>query len=985
MKDFVGSRPLPEFVSQESTKKYKQTLKSFREKDAFRHAAWCPVDCRALLQSDQQKAYAQFLLCLGHSVRQLNVPKYCISEKAAPGAPRKLFFDFDSPQSKAKDSKQPAFSQYQEFVLKLLDEFEAHFNLKTERRVFVRHNNALVPDSKQKFGWGVHVIYPNVIYNPDDENAFRGVEAWWSRCDIVARLKPFDLDLNATKRGTLRLPYQYKAGAGLDDRSYYALLQELQSLPLSSTNTVVHVPPLLLPSLHYLEMVQGSFLLVDQIPNPIYLECPNAPLPRNEASPGDAPPEESEKTGILREIQQNDASRFKPVYEAALHGRDFKLEDRDPVYVGKLLLEIQGHMKETFASKDLGWCPTQEDLDEAIVSVMNRHFAYVQTGNCVLFRNWDAITHSTTWDTQALGAFRASYPNLKWVTQAEKTVQRNTGGVMRPYTSRQKVTKDITKIWSEHPMCRTYHSLVFSPYPDDHPLSPGPHVLNIYTGWKWSPAELRKVYLNSSLMARHAADMFQKHLYNVLCDGDSEKFQFFTAFLAAKFRRPWFRPDVCFVFTGNEGSGKSSFFERLLIMAGPWGAKCTNIEHLVGNFNNEYKHKLLLFLDEASWVGNIHSNTQLKNFITSDTSTTEQKYRDREKAANYAALIMSSNDSVVVKQGDNARRFAFYPGKLNSYRQNAAQHSAYFREMLGGVDHDGYTGLQVWLSQFFDDRLYPDVYLDSFGRFTVNHFPQACLMEMEKQKPFSHSIVTKFWQRVLERGYSYPPAFDFVLNSKDVTEHLFENLDGQAVIFSDGRMNEDVCTEDSGLCKDLTNTMYRVRSPRWINPWLGTVDMEQVYEEFMKMKKTDLVPSKGVDSRVDFQAFCFYTEKIFAEVERVNGRKFDVLVRAELIHRSKIRQKCENDQEWSSLRNDDSVGQETSCRHHFFSLGTYPDCLRQFYVFSGVDIVGALRQDTMDARPGVYSSERGDVGREYFRFGPDEKINCPLLIKLSCQ
>ena len=647
-------------------------------------------------------------------------------------------------------------------------------------------------------------------------------------------------------------------------------------------------------------------------------------------------------------------------------------------------MEIQSHVRDKFADKQLGWCPTQEDLDVAIVEIMNRHFAYIQSENSVLQRSFDLVTRKTVWRTTPKNLFLTSYPNLRWQTTIDrsKAVDREGGS----NSSKQKVTKHIPKVWIEHAACRSYHSVVFAPYPMGHPYAPRHNMLNLHTGWAWSYEEIREVYMNAGPPVLNRAELFQRHIYDILCNQDKEKFQYLMAFIACKIRRPWFRPDACLIFTGNEGNGKSCVFDRLIRFAGQCGTKCTNIEQMMGSFNHEYKNKLLIFLDEASWQGNIKFNSMLKNFITSDVSTSEQKYRDREVTVNYAALIMCSNDPIVIKQGENARRYAFFPCKLKSYRQDARSHVNYFNRVLGGVDYNDSEGLKVWLHQFYDERLYPDCFLDAFGRFGVNNFPTACLREMEKQKPFSHNVVTKFWQRALERGYSYPPVKDYLLNSSISDNFERDGAHEDVQIFDEGRRFEDLCLDDPILsdCRSLQQAMERVRNPTWRaeSMWLGTVNMEQVYEEFMEMKRHDLVPSKGMDSRIDFQAFCYHTERIFPYT--TEGRKFTYMIPPQLINKSKLRLKCATDGEWWVYRNDDSPGQEIGAHHQFFSLGSLDDCIRQFFVHSGVDLSasGVLRKDMYKARPDIYDAAWADMAVEYFQLDKFTQLDCRILNSL---
>ncbi len=675
-------------------------------------------------------------------------------------------------------------------------------------------------------------------------------------------------------------------------------------------------------------------------------------------------------------LRDNNYQTATNLLSEAAYGRDFSVNQRPPVPNALWLLKQVRSAVEHDLQHQLGQDPTLPELRNTITAVMNQHYAFLCEVDCVAFRSTCRVTGMVIFDYAPAKKWKDSLRNLRFTCRIQTA-----GG-------KQKTSMHLPKVWLEHPGCRTYSRLVFNPYPRDHPSrGPRENELNSWEGWAFSEAELRdawsgngdyKIGDHGGILTRdhHAeafevAGMFQNHLFEIICDGDLEKFQFITAFLAAKIRRPWFRPDVAVVVTGNEGCGKSSFFEMLLQFFGPAGAKCNDIDHLVGNFNHEFKHKLFIFLDEASWNGNIKGNNALKNFITSDMVSSEQKYHNRETCPNYAALVMTSNDRHVIRQGDHARRYAFFPAKLHSHRLNAGAHARYFTDMLGGLQAHDHWALKIWIQQFYDKKLYPDYYLDAFGRFNVNKFPTACITEMESQKPFSHGIVTKFWHRVIRRGFVYPPVFDYVLNSTDPAEHLFETHEGDPLVFPDGRRPVDLA--DPGTAQNLVNIMRNTVHPVWITPWLGTIDTHQAYNEFMEMKKTDLVPAKGVDQRVDYTAFCHHTALIFPKLSD-QGRIFEARVRGEWISRSNQRKLCSDNTSWMSIKDDDGTRGHPPEIHTFYSIGSLQECYKEFFIFSGIDLSRdrELQAEAMEGKPSIYDDDWAEYARKYFfRRNPD--------------
>lgn len=395
---------------------------------------WSPMDLSELIDSHNQEAYIDFLNWMAST----SFDHGCISERTHPGRTTiRFFMDFDGKRRNGLET--PSVSDMEE----LLTEFGRDWGIpRQEWTILSRHNPHPSTLAGEITKVGYHVIYPNMIFCTSDPIDWTSLKNWWQ-----AKLKStcLSLDVECTKRGSLRMAYQKNVADG----SCYTLSHYSDGTTVTNFDYGSRRVALLMTSLH----------LTTQARNPISfpLRPPNSITVKKEEEVESPQPE----SFVLSTIKMNDVSHFQGMRQAGFYGKDFQLDEREPVDIIDLLMEIQTHVREKFSDKQLGWCPTQEDLDVAIVEIMNRHFAYIQSENSVLQRSFDLVTRKTVWRTTPKNMFLTCYPNLRWQT----TIDRRKDGDGNMKSSKQKVTKHIPKIWIEHAACRSYHSVVFAPYP----------------------------------------------------------------------------------------------------------------------------------------------------------------------------------------------------------------------------------------------------------------------------------------------------------------------------------------------------------------------------------------------------------------------------------------------------------------------------------------------------------------------------------------
>ena len=89
-------------------------------------------------------------------------------------------------------------------------------------------------------------------------------------------------------------------------------------------------------------------------------------------------------------------------------------------------------------------------------------------------------------------------------------------------------------------------------------------------------------------------------------------------------------------------------------------------DELFGNFNGMLKGKIFIVVNEPSSDRDDHS-AKLKNYITSNELTINNKYGAQYSITNYINFVFTTNKSYVTHMGDTARREAIYsPASLSN-------------------------------------------------------------------------------------------------------------------------------------------------------------------------------------------------------------------------------------------------------------------------------------------------------------------------------
>ena len=337
---------------------------------------------------------------------------------------------------------------------------------------------------------------------------------------------------------------------------------------------------------------------------------------------------------------------------------------------------------------------------------LNKEFAYVKSGSCILH---DTRDHNGRPITQRMSVAEFRY----WL--ANKQFQAG------------KRTVSLADAWMEYSNRRQYDAVVFAP---ERQL--GPRFYNLWRGFKYKPAA----------RANHPGlTMFLDHALRNVCNGDEKEFKWLMGYFAHMVQRPWEKPLVALVFQGGKGVGKNALIERVGELFGVHAIVADNDRYLLSNFNGHMESCILLVLDEASWAGDKRAEGRMKGLITGSQHNIEHKGKEAYQVENLLRLVIIGNEAWLVPASQDERRFAvFCVGEGNK------QDRKFFHDMRTLLEKDGYPHLLRYLLDY------------DLTDIDVNQAPNNKALAMQKRH--SASPVEQWWMDCLYENQLCGAGFD---------------------------------------------------------------------------------------------------------------------------------------------------------------------------------------------------------------------------------
>jgi predicted transposase YbfD/YdcC len=203
-------------------------------------------------------------------------------------------------------------------------------------------------------------------------------------------------------------------------------------------------------------------------------------------------------------------------------------------------------------------------------------------------------------------------------------------------------SRNFTYYWTRDETMRYYHSINYYPRASDCP----DHIYNL-----WKPFPILRT-LSS------VADTSFIHNFIRTVIGDDAVVEYLLNWFAHVVQFPSRKTEVCLIFFGNQGCGKSSIAEHLLelIIGDEKMIITSKVDKVFGRFVNT-QGKLLSVLNETSGKETFNLSEILKDAITCQKTEQEKKGIDAISIIDYTNYIFTTNNINSVKIPKDDRRY----------------------------------------------------------------------------------------------------------------------------------------------------------------------------------------------------------------------------------------------------------------------------------------------------------------------------------------
>ena len=229
--------------------------------------------------------------------------------------------------------------------------------------------------------------------------------------------------------------------------------------------------------------------------------------------------------------------------------------------------------------------------------------------------------------------------------------------------------------------------------------------------------------------------LMRNHIFNVVCSGRKEHFDYLIKWMAYAVQRPNEPIGVAVAFRGAQGAGKGIVARTFGKFFGKHFAHIANGDQLTGRFNASLATSCAVFLDEALWAGDKKGEGVLKALITEPRLQLEAKFRDPIMVDNRLRIIVASNNDWIAPIGMGDRRW-FILDVANTYA--GTEHRKYWAALYAEIDNGGAAAM------------FHDLRAMDLGAFDVRAVPHTAAKAQQQ----AHSLAgTEAWlYHVLQEG-----------------------------------------------------------------------------------------------------------------------------------------------------------------------------------------------------------------------------------------
>lgn len=210
------------------------------------------------------------------------------------------------------------------------------------------------------------------------------------------------------------------------------------------------------------------------------------------------------------------------------------------------------------------------------------------------------------------------------------------------------------KTWLADSTRRSYERMDFIPYvnEDKYNMEKDPDIYNTFRPFI---AE----YIEDKTQ-RDDVEPFYHHLLTNVCNENKESYDWLLKVVAYKLQFPNKRPDVGLILKGKQGAGKDmfiNFIEEMMGLKNDYCHRTADPTEIFGTFNLAVKNKLIVQLNEMEGKDGMQYKEKLKNIITAEVHTINEKRVKQYKLLNYVFLIICSNNPTPILISPDDRRW----------------------------------------------------------------------------------------------------------------------------------------------------------------------------------------------------------------------------------------------------------------------------------------------------------------------------------------
>ncbi len=295
-----------------------------------------------------------------------------------------------------------------------------------------------------------------------------------------------------------------------------------------------------------------------------------------------------------------------------------------------------------------------------------------------------------------------------------------------PYIDKRGIGNSLNAVlaWKRNPKRRTCSGMIFRPSSEVRRLQDGGNY-NL-----WSGFDVKREYVKDWPLGQK----FLNHLFDNICDGNKKSYRYLLSWIADIFQHPEKKPGVALVLRSEgRGTGKSKVSEVLNHLIGFHSEKVSNMDHLLGKFNEHLSTSIMIVVEESFWAGNKANAGKLRDMITSPTIRVEIKGGAiMEFESFHRVMMITNNDWAIPANKDERRYFVLDVG------EHQKQNRSYFKSMTNDLEKGGYAQLM----DFFITYDYSNV--------DIGKAPRTKGLEGQILESISHE--QKFWMNCLVNG-----------------------------------------------------------------------------------------------------------------------------------------------------------------------------------------------------------------------------------------